>query len=257
MCHEARRRSCAAGAIEGAVGNALFEAPYAVMRNELGDDYTMTDSLANIAMGGAFGMASHNVFGGIGDFYRWGRGLPQPWANAADGMAGRVGRSDFADKAMYGDFPRPVDTQTSIADAVALAVGRQAQAPAQRPDFAINRADVDALPDVSGLRLRGVEDFDAPEVRKMIKAWTKAMPEDAGAGRKVARGVTEVRFGRGVVDDAGNLLPAGATRLRNAILGKVFGDKASIRRTSFHAYQERGNSHCKDGSGIDASASGH
>lgn len=53
------------GAIEGAVGNVPLEAITAPMRNEMGEDYTAAQSLANLALGSAVGGGIHVVIGGL------------------------------------------------------------------------------------------------------------------------------------------------------------------------------------------------
>jgi len=57
----------AIGVAEGAVGSLAIEAPTYVMRQALGDDYTLTDSLINLAFGTAAGGGLHAVGGAIGD----------------------------------------------------------------------------------------------------------------------------------------------------------------------------------------------
>ena len=52
------------GAVEGAAGNALLEPLSYVLSQRLGDDYTLRDSMLNIAMGGAMGATLH-VGGGL------------------------------------------------------------------------------------------------------------------------------------------------------------------------------------------------
>ena len=51
------------GAIEGLAGNLPLEAITAPMRNEMGEDYTAAQSLANLALGSAVGGGIHS--------YRW------------------------------------------------------------------------------------------------------------------------------------------------------------------------------------------
>lgn len=57
----------AVGAAEGFVGAALMEAPTYGLRSALQDDYTLTDSLINLAFGTAMGGGLHAVGGAIGD----------------------------------------------------------------------------------------------------------------------------------------------------------------------------------------------
>lgn len=57
----------AVGAAEGFVGAALMEAPTYGLRSALQDDYTLTDSLINLAFGTALGGGLHAVGGAIGD----------------------------------------------------------------------------------------------------------------------------------------------------------------------------------------------
>jgi len=53
------------GAIEGLAGNLPLEAITAPMRNEMGEDYTAAQSLANLALGSAVGGGIHVVIGGL------------------------------------------------------------------------------------------------------------------------------------------------------------------------------------------------
>ena len=55
----------ALGAADAAISTAALELPYALARQELGDDYDAVDSVANIAFGAAFGGGVH-VVGGVG-----------------------------------------------------------------------------------------------------------------------------------------------------------------------------------------------
>lgn len=55
------------GAIEGAVGAAVVEAPTFGLRTALQDDYSLTDSLINMAFGTVLGGGLHAVGGAIGD----------------------------------------------------------------------------------------------------------------------------------------------------------------------------------------------
>lgn len=57
----------AVGAVEGFAGAALVEAPTFGLRTQLQDDYTLTDSLINMAFGTALGGGLHAVGGAIGD----------------------------------------------------------------------------------------------------------------------------------------------------------------------------------------------
>jgi hypothetical protein len=64
------------GAAEGAVGSVLIEPLIYGMNQQLQNDYTMMDSLANIAFGTAFGGGLHIMAGGVREGYRGMRGLP-------------------------------------------------------------------------------------------------------------------------------------------------------------------------------------
>lgn len=55
------------GAAEGGVGMTALEVPYAASRHALQDDYTMADSLVNIAFGSALGGGLHVAGGALGD----------------------------------------------------------------------------------------------------------------------------------------------------------------------------------------------
>lgn len=64
----------AAGAIEGAAGNALAEIPVYAMRRQEQSDYDMADSLLNVAFGGVAGAGLHATVGTIGELFS---GLPE------------------------------------------------------------------------------------------------------------------------------------------------------------------------------------
>jgi hypothetical protein len=64
----------ATGAVEGAVGTAALE-PFIMSSKALDQaDYTMADSLLNIAFGGAFGAGLHTIGGATGDLWKYARG---------------------------------------------------------------------------------------------------------------------------------------------------------------------------------------
>jgi hypothetical protein len=62
----------AIGAAEGLVGAAVLEAPTYALRTAMQDDYTLTDSLLNMAFGTVAGGGLHAVGGAIGDALRGG-----------------------------------------------------------------------------------------------------------------------------------------------------------------------------------------
>jgi len=62
------------GAIEGTAGAAAIEPIVAASKHADQADYTMGDSLANIAFGGVFGAGLHSIGGGIGELWRYARG---------------------------------------------------------------------------------------------------------------------------------------------------------------------------------------
>ena len=64
------------GGAEGLVGSALVEPLLYGLNQQLQNDYTMADSLANIAFGTAFGGGLHMMGGGVAEAYRGMRGLP-------------------------------------------------------------------------------------------------------------------------------------------------------------------------------------
>jgi len=64
------------GALEGAVGAALLEPAIYAGRTQLQDDYSMADSLENLAFGAAFGGGLHAIGGGIADAFRRAGGQP-------------------------------------------------------------------------------------------------------------------------------------------------------------------------------------
>ena len=58
------------GAVEGAIAGTLTEPVSYGLSQALGDNYTLSDSALNIAMGTAMGAILHPVFGGIGDYVK-------------------------------------------------------------------------------------------------------------------------------------------------------------------------------------------
>jgi hypothetical protein len=63
------------GAIEGAAGAAMLEPLVYGMHEQLGDEYTMGDSLLNIGFGAIMGGGMHGVGGALGDKFRAGPDL--------------------------------------------------------------------------------------------------------------------------------------------------------------------------------------
>lgn len=62
----------AIGATEGLVGAAVLEAPTYALRTSMQDDYSLTDSLLNMAFGTVAGGGLHSVGGAVGDALRGG-----------------------------------------------------------------------------------------------------------------------------------------------------------------------------------------
>ena len=88
------------GAAEGLVGSVLVEPLLYGLNKELQNDYTMVDSLANIAFGTAFGGGLHVIAGGTGEAYRGLRGMP----NSFDNLRGLTVREAMDVQRFRADF---------------------------------------------------------------------------------------------------------------------------------------------------------
>lgn len=104
------------GAVEGAVGAAVLEPIIAAARRQELADYTLADSMANIAFGGLFGGGLHGIGGAIGD---------------------RLGVSGYAQQAA-----RLARLEDSLAKVGAAADTARVTAPVDLPE--VRRFDVDA-----------------------------------------------------------------------------------------------------------------
>lgn len=77
----------AKGAAEGAVGQGLLEPLQIADRRQMGDDYTMLDTLTNLAFGGGLGVVLHGAGYGLGAGFRFMRdryGVKETAGRAAD-----------------------------------------------------------------------------------------------------------------------------------------------------------------------------
>lgn len=144
------------GAVEGAAGAAIMEPLVAGARRQELADYTLADSLANIAFGGLFGGGLHTVGGAIGDALRPPQRASQPIIEQA---ASRVREAPAAAPAQAGaaavpvpPVPRPAVPDAYFDDAVTL---RRALVAAR--DVDVN--DPDALAKVLGSRPKPISQF--------------------------------------------------------------------------------------------------
>lgn len=133
------------GAAEGAVGAAILE-PLVYAANKAEQlDYTMADSLANIAFGGLFGGGLHAAGGAVRDVVQ-----PGWWRTAAaTGEAPRVDGGTQPDVPMLkgmGDVPEVPRTPMRSPDAMdALDVAKRMAEAEQRPGFQRTAEDLIAL----------------------------------------------------------------------------------------------------------------
>lgn len=88
------------GGSEGLVGSALVEPLLYGLNQQLQNDYTMTDSLANIAFGTAFGGGLHMMGGAAGEAYRGLRGMP----NSFDHLRGLTVREAMDVQRFHADI---------------------------------------------------------------------------------------------------------------------------------------------------------
>jgi hypothetical protein len=70
----------AVGAIEGAVGQAIFEPFTGYVYKQEGQEYGLENAATNIAFGAVLGTTAHNLLGGGGDLYRTFKGQAHPWS---------------------------------------------------------------------------------------------------------------------------------------------------------------------------------
>jgi len=93
------------GAVEGAVGMAALEPATYAAHKYLNDDYTMANSLENIAFGAAFGGGLHMASGSIGEAIRNYRGINQPWDIKAPETKIEQPQTEFQQSAQPAQIP--------------------------------------------------------------------------------------------------------------------------------------------------------
>jgi hypothetical protein len=91
------------GAAEGAVGQALLEPITALERRQMGDDYTLMDTLINLGFGGGLGVALHGAAYGAGAGFRFIRNRYET-PPAERGAAHALPPADLSSR----EEPRPV-----------------------------------------------------------------------------------------------------------------------------------------------------
>lgn len=157
------------GATEGAIGAALVEPAIIAGRRYLDDDYAMSDSLLNVAFGGALGGGLHVVGGAIGDALapgRWaatrtiddavtGADLPRPRTDRGEPAPGSA--ADIAARS----------TPESRQDALRTAIAHMAEG--RRPDVE-TVFYFDPTPGLDAARASDLEAVAREEARTIIAA---------------------------------------------------------------------------------------
>lgn len=107
------------GAAEGAAGAAILEPAIYGLHTQLQDDYSMSDSLVNIAFGGLLGGGLHAVGGSAGDILRSG---PDPYARFAGLETKQVSQVLEYEKAASrgGELPNTEQWSTTMRRAAGL-----------------------------------------------------------------------------------------------------------------------------------------
>lgn len=138
------------GAAEGLAGSVLAEPLIYGLNQQLQNDYTMVDSLSNIAFGTAFGGGLHVLAGGAGEAYRGLRGVP----NSFDNLRGLTMREamdvqKFRNELSAGKVQDIEAATANFSDSMRQAAGL----PARADQITINEAKPAARPldNVSGV----------------------------------------------------------------------------------------------------------
>lgn len=232
------------GATEGLVGNALVEPLVfaAAQRDQL--DYTMADSLANIAIGGVFGSGFRTVGGAVADaLSKRGRRMLDNAADLSIRQAA-VGADINVAPVLRADYEaRIADVKTAQAKAAAKAVDdviKARQAEAERPLTIDERREL------------FTKEFEAqfPATEVQTGTGRQRLEVDAASGVPVAKRntvrragpmdiITWLRSQGGLQDDAGELRSRDLVRARGrddvqfakgeAFLGKLVRDEGGMR----------------------------
>lgn len=227
------------GAAEGVVGAALVEPIIASTMRDEQADYTMADSLRNIAFGGMFGGGLH-VIGGAGlDLYRYARGRPlldavanAPDLSPPDVPAGSVLGGEAAVR--IGDAYVPAQWAVVEADDVAATMGRAENQPRDR-NRAASQAQIRDIAnnlDFNLLADSPVMDYGAPTLARdgrvvggngRMAAIRQAY--EGGTGYRYQEPLREAlaRFG---ID------PEELAKFKRPVLVRVLGEDVDVRRAA-------------------------
>ncbi len=227
------------GAAEGVVGAALVEPIIASTMRDEQADYTMADSLRNIAFGGMFGGGLH-VIGGAGlDLYRYARGRPlldavanAPDLSPPDVPAGSVLGGEAAVR--IGDAYVPAQWALVEADDVAATMGRAENQPRDR-NRAASQAQIRDIAnnlDFNLLADSPVMDYGAPTLARdgrvvggngRMAAIRQAY--EGGIGYRYQEPLREAlaRFG---ID------PEELAKFKRPVLVRVLGEDVDVRRAA-------------------------
>ncbi len=178
------------GAAEGLVGAALLEPAMIGLNKQLQNDYSMTDSILNVAFGTVFGGGLHTVGGAAGEGWRGIRGQASPWErfkglNTTQAMDVMRFESDL--------------TSGRVADVQAATQGWTAQM-----RRAAGLGDDAALPDVTAPRSAGVETAQAPDA-----PFAKLYETTPEAARAQAIGDVRDQIRADLLAEAGNRAASG------------------------------------------------
>jgi hypothetical protein len=166
------------GAIEGAAGAAILEPFLIAGRSQLQDDYTMSDSLLNLAFGTAFGSGLHVSGGQLADVFR----TVDPYARFS-GLDAKQVRTVL-------DFEKTITPKTALSD-IEKSIGdwtpkmREAAGFGEKPDVQTIMRDVDtSIP-------RNISREDA---QKLFEQYPQEVIESIV--NRVARGGLDAPFAR-------------------------------------------------------------
>ena len=227
------------GAVEGTLGAALIEPSIYAGMTEQQADYTMSDSLYNIAFGGILGGGLH-VIGGAGlDLYRYARGRPlldavanAPDLSPPDVPAGTVLGGEAAVR--IGDAYVPAQWAVVEADDVAATMGRAENQPRDR-NRAASQAQIRDIAnnlDFNLLADSPVMDYGAPTLARdgrvvggngRMAAIRQAY--EGGTGYRYQEPLREAlaRFG---ID------PEELAKFKRPVLVRVLGEDVDVRRAA-------------------------
>lgn len=146
------------GAVEGAVGAAIIEPLPLIAANMDQTEYGLSDSLANIALGGVLGGGLHAVGGAVSDALRRGLATETP---AVDTVLNSAARQDSAPSSLRtADFDRLFDQDPEAA--LRATLSRQLEADSVNLYRNAQRQAIDEIrPTLTGERVGNVADLHA------------------------------------------------------------------------------------------------